>query len=247
MRSTSLLLGVALACGLAMPAGADPAVAPPPAQAPAAAPPLTVTPPNPDMVARRLARRAARVDQGIQTLRSGLQLTPAQDALWPAVADAIRGVDKARGFRYRQTLAAAPSPVDALKIKGDHMAAMGAAISKLADATKPLVATLTPDQKSRLPGLLQGVRLPRVMGRALDLPQDTGEAAEGGRQGRGPLGGQPSQAGADRAWGIGPQGSGDTKATREDATPGGKGAAGAAPSGPAATPHAGTEDDDDDE
>lgn len=243
MRLVSLMLGAVLAGLLALPAGAEsaappplPAQAPAPVQAPAAAP-LTVTPLNSDMISRRMARRAARVDQDIQTLRAGLQLTPAQDALWPPVADAIHAVDTARGFRFRQTMANAASQVDGLKLQGDHMAAMGAAIGKLADATKPLVATLTADQKSRLPGLLQDVRLPKVMSRALDLPQDTGGSSEAGQQGpnqqgrgqgqqqggQGQLGqGQLGQGGAgqDRSWGIGSQG-------------------GAAAGAPAASPRAG--------
>ncbi len=224
MRLVSLMLGAVLAGLLALPAGAESAAPPTPvpAQAPAspqapAAAPLTVTPLNSDMISRRMARRAARVDQDIQTLRAGLQLTPAQEALWPPVADAIHTVDTARGFRFRQTMANAASQVDGLKLQGDHMAAMGAAIGKLADATKPLVATLTADQKSRLPGLLQDVRLPKVMSRALDLPQDTAGSSEAGQKGPNQSRGQGQQqggqgqlgqggAGQDRSWGIGPQG-----------------------------------------
>lgn len=176
MRLIGLVLGAALAipsAALVGPAAAQPA--PAPASSPAAPPaaPLTVTPQNPEMIARRMARRAARVDRDIETLRAGLQLTPAQAALWPPVAAAIHAVDTARGFRFKQTMENAPSQVDGLKMQGDHMAAMGAAIARLADATKPLVASLTPDQKSRIPSLLQGVRLPKVMGRALDVPKDT--------------------------------------------------------------------------
>ena len=254
MRSVSLVIGAALAVAIVLSAGAEQAALPPaPTQAPA---PLTVTP-DTDMRARRMARRAARVDQDIQTLRAGLQLAPAQDALWPAVADAIHGVDAARGFRYRQTLAAAPSAVDGLKLQGDHMAAMGVAIGKLAEATRPLVTTFTADQRSRLPGLLQSVRLPKVTGRALDVPPDTGGSSwgTGGLQGQGQgrqdqgrqdqgRQDQGQQAGPDRSWGIGPQGPGDTGATRRDLVPSGQAPAGGASlGGPSAAPRAGAIDE----
>ena len=210
-RLPKSLIGAAL-FALVLPAStqADPAVPPPASVTPAPAAPLTVTRPDadrasPDRMARREARRAAMLDANLDSVHAGLQLSAGQDKLWPPVAEAMRGLDEARGFRFRQTLAAADNQVDGLKLQGDHMAAMGAAMGKLADATKPLVASLTPDQKSRLPTLVQRMRPRKIVARAFDVPQDnagswgTGQGQTGGggmRQGAGGAGmGGPSMGG----------------------------------------------------
>lgn len=232
MRHLDMILGAAL-LALALPPLADadstvpaPAVAPPRGAAPA---PLTVTRPDGDRMARREARRTAMVAAEIDAVHAGLQLTASQDKLWPPVADAMRGLDEARGFRFRQTLAAADSAIDGLKLQGDHMASMGVAMGKLADATKPFVAVLTPDQKSRLPTLVQRMRPHKIVARAFDLPQDsagswgTGQnsqngAGDIGRQGGGGQGIDGPGMGGQRANGAGapPSGLGPTSQTQHD-------------------------------
>lgn len=190
-RLLDSFLGVALLALVPLPLRADPA---PAVAAPAA--PLTVTRPE-DRMARRTARRAAMLDAELDAVHAGLQLSAGQDKMWPPVVAAMRGLDEARGFRFRQTLAAAANQVDALKLQGDHMAAMGAAMGRLADATRPLVASLTPDQKSRLPSLLQRMRPRKIVSRAFDLPQDDGSTGTG--QGGQGTGGQQAAPVAPRA------------------------------------------------
>ena len=209
MRHLEMIIGATLlALVLPLPAYADPAVpapAAPPASAPAA--PLTVTRPDNDRMARREARRAAMMAADLDAVHAGLQLTASQDKLWPPVADAMRGLDEARGFRFRQTLAAADSSIDGLKLQGDHMASMGVAMGRLADATKPFVAILTPDQKSRLPTLVQRMRPRKIVARAFDLPQDSAGSWGIGQDGQTGAGGMGRQGGGGP--GMGGQGTAD--------------------------------------
>ncbi len=181
------LLAVGLSCALADPAPTPvaPAQAPAPTAAPAPAP-LTVTRPvtSPDAgmddaMSRREENRAAMMDARLAELHAGLQLGAGQEALWPPVADAIRGFAKLHGRRWRETLANADNSVDGLKLQGVHMVEVGTAMGKLAGATGPLLASLTPDQKSRLPMLLRRVRPRKVMARAFELPADTQQDGAG--------------------------------------------------------------------
>lgn len=179
IRSDRLVgLAVVVAAALlAMPLAlhADPAAAP---AAGAPMQPLTVPRPDrPDADARRAANRERLLDARIERLHAGLQLAPAQDKLWPPVAIAIRDLREARGRHFREQVDAVADPVDALQMQGDHMAKVGAAMARLATATKPLVATFTPDQKSRLPELVQRAPLRKVVGRALGSPVEAASAA----------------------------------------------------------------------
>ena len=166
-----------------------------PAASPASGtPPLTVPRPDmPDVAARREANRARMLDARVERLHAALQLTPAQDTLWPPVAEAIHGLAEARGRGFRQQLDAVADPVDGLKMQGDHMAKTGAAMARLADATKPLVATFTVDQKGRLPTLVERAPLRKVVSRALGVPAEAGaDASATGAGGASPSSAAPT-------------------------------------------------------
>ena len=96
--------------------------------------------------------RAAFTDARIAALHAGLTLNPDQEKLWPPVESAIRDVAKMRQQR-REAMHDRPKFRDdapaALRAMADAATARGEALRKLADASKPLYASLDPDQKRR--------------------------------------------------------------------------------------------------
>lgn len=176
MRSTIpavLLLAGLLGSTAVLPARAETAptttitIAPAPAAAPASA-----TEAKPDDAAREAASaqaeaadRAAFFDAHLAAVHTGLTLTPDQEKLWPALDQAIRGVAKMRMSFHdawvarRQAWeeghrAGMENPVAALKAISDRMLERGKVLGALADAAAPLYASLSEDQKRRLPVLL---------------------------------------------------------------------------------------------
>jgi zinc resistance-associated protein len=106
------------------------------------------------------ADRAAFLDARIAALRAGLKLTPEQEKLWPAVETAVRAAAKSAMERY-QKFKNEPAPaslVDRLRRHGENAVARGQSLEAVADAAAPLYATLSEDQKHRLPVLMRGLR-----------------------------------------------------------------------------------------
>jgi zinc resistance-associated protein len=106
------------------------------------------------------ADRAAFLDARIAALHAGLKLSPDQEKLWPAVETAIRTAAKNATDRY-QKVKDQPEPaslVDRLRRRGENAVARGQSLEAVADAAAPLYATLTEDQKHRLPVLMHGLR-----------------------------------------------------------------------------------------
>jgi zinc resistance-associated protein len=105
------------------------------------------------------ADRAAFFDARVAALRAGLKLTPDQEKLWPPVEAAARAAaanaqerwEKARADRRPDNL------VDRLRADADNAIAGGQNLQALAAAAAPLYATLTEEQKHRLPALLHGI------------------------------------------------------------------------------------------
>ena len=193
LTRAALLCSVVLLAPLAM---ADtPATSTPPA-APSAAPsvPLTVSPTRDqtrdDMRARRRADREAFLSARLAALHAGLQLKPDQEALWAPVETAIRGFGKLRAAwwadrKMGMDKGAREGSTDALRKQADRLIARGNAIKSLADATGPLMGSLSSDQKDRLPRLLDGLKPKRVLTRAFALDDrdgrpDAGRAAHEG-------------------------------------------------------------------
>lgn len=163
---------------------ADPSIAPAPKPAPAPAPKAettkpdaanaTATPSRDDTRARMKADREAFSSARLAALHAGLQLTPDQQGLWPPVETAIRDLATLRReHRHRgDGDQKAGSSIDRLSERGEHLVRMGGALKTLAAATGPLLASLTAEQKERLPVLLRGVEPRRVMARAFALRDD---------------------------------------------------------------------------
>jgi hypothetical protein len=106
------------------------------------------------------ADRAAFLDAGIAALHAGLTLSPEQEKLWPAVETALRTAANDAMAR-RQKFKDAPAPatfVDRLRRRGETAVARGQNLEAIADAAAPLYATLSEDQKHRLPVLMRGLR-----------------------------------------------------------------------------------------
>jgi zinc resistance-associated protein len=106
------------------------------------------------------ADRAAFLDAGIAALHAGLKLSPEQEKLWPAVETSLRTAAN-NAMAGRQKLKDAPVPaslVDRLRRRGETAVARGQNLEAIADAAAPLYATLSEDQKHRLPVLMHGLR-----------------------------------------------------------------------------------------
>ncbi|MCI0600852.1 MAG: Spy/CpxP family protein refolding chaperone [Beijerinckiaceae bacterium] len=106
------------------------------------------------------ADRAAFLDARIAALHAGLKLTPEQEKLWPAVETALREAGKSALDRYQKfkNESAAASLVERLRRQGQNAVARGKSLEAIADAAAPLYASLSEDQKHRLPVLMRGLR-----------------------------------------------------------------------------------------
>ena len=160
-RTTTALLGASL-LGLTGAAFAQtaPQVPAPPASAPAKTP-------EPDAAAaKRTADRAAFFDARVAAVHAGLQLTPDQEKLWPPVDGAIH--DLAAVMRKEREMSRdegrPANPVEGLQRLSERTYARGTALKRLSDAVTPLYASLSGDQKDRLPTLMRGMGMSQRMG-----------------------------------------------------------------------------------
>lgn len=98
------------------------------------------------------ADRKAFFEARIAAIKAGLMLNETQARLWPPVESAIRDMAKQRQeWRERIRKEGRPSnPVDRMKRRGEMLSARGDALTKYANAAKPLYDSLDDDQKRRL-------------------------------------------------------------------------------------------------
>lgn len=130
---------------------------------PTAPPATTQTAPQPDAAPQRGPRgpsaedRIAFFEAHIAAVRAGLRLTPDQERLWPPVESAVRDMtqqmSELRG--QRQAQAAPADPIERMARMGEMSTKRGQAMSRLAEAARPLYASLTDDQKRRLRTLMR--------------------------------------------------------------------------------------------
>jgi hypothetical protein len=103
--------------------------------------------------------RAAFFDARIAALHAGLRLMPDQEKMWPAVETVLR--DQAKAFAaVREKMRNEPrpaSPVEALQQLSDRSIERGQMLKKIVDAVQPLYASLSEEQKNRLPKLMHGM------------------------------------------------------------------------------------------
>ena len=127
------------------------------AQAPSTMGPASLSPQN----------LADLTDARVAIVKAVLQLTPDQEKYWPAVADAIRVRAQnrnARIARIAETVGKMSNesssdilrdrdPIAFLDRRADALAQRSQDLKKLADAWRPLYATLSAEQKQRLASL----------------------------------------------------------------------------------------------
>ena len=97
----------------------------------------------------------AATETRIEITKIALQLTPAQEKLWPAIEEAIRARAAARQQRLlalskRLNDSGEANPSEMLQQRADALMQRGATLKKLADAWQPLIATLDTKQKLRV-------------------------------------------------------------------------------------------------
>ncbi len=106
--------------------------------------------------------RAAFLNARLAALHAGLELNADQEKLWPPVENAMRDFCKLVSSQWRahRNQEQGLNPVDRLEKHSEAITARGQALKKIADAAKPLYATLNDAQKERLPILLRAIRHP---------------------------------------------------------------------------------------
>jgi zinc resistance-associated protein len=100
--------------------------------------------------------KAAFLNARIAALKAVLALTPDQEKLWGPFETAIRDAAKESAERARK-VHSGPEPntvFELLDAVADHEIARAQALKKLVAAAQPLVASLTPEQKRRVPAFL---------------------------------------------------------------------------------------------
>jgi hypothetical protein len=102
------------------------------------------------------ADKAAFFNARVAALKAVLALTPDQEKLWAPVEAAIREANKTVA-EHVQKMHAGPEPTNALEMlnaMADTEIARAQALKKFVTAAQPLVASLTPAQKRRIPAFL---------------------------------------------------------------------------------------------
>jgi hypothetical protein len=102
--------------------------------------------------------RAAFFDARVAAIHAGLRLTPDQEKLWPALESAARDAMRTMTDERQKLRAAGPAanPVERLQRRAELLTLRGQSLKKVADAAQPLYASLTDEQKHRLPMLMHG-------------------------------------------------------------------------------------------
>lgn len=159
------------------------------------------------------ADHEALLDADLAGLRAGLKLTSDQEKLWPPLETAIRDAAKLhmeqmksmmeRMRKMRETMmqsepGEAVSPVDRLEAIGQGLSARGAAIEKVAEAAKPLYASLDDSQKRRFVLLGRALFMVGHGHRGMDMMGGMG------MMGRGPMGEEGRRSDRMEPMGHGP-------------------------------------------
>ena len=95
------------------------------------------------------AKRDMAVESHIKDMHAQLQITPAEETQWAAVAETMRdsAVETDKAIDKREALVNSASAVDNLKAYGDIAQAHADGVKKLAAVFAPLYASMSDDQK----------------------------------------------------------------------------------------------------
>jgi hypothetical protein len=110
------------------------------------------------------ADRETMLDAKLAGMKAGLQLTPDQEKLWSPFEAAVKDAAKARMDAMQKIMQTHEqgehmSPIDHLEAMADHLSQGAADIKKIADAAKPLYASLDDSQKHKF-GMLGRMLMP---------------------------------------------------------------------------------------
>jgi hypothetical protein len=132
--------------------------------------------------------RQTMLDAKLAGMKAGLQLTPDQEKLWAPFESAVKDTAKARMEAMGRMMTQAReqgermSPIDHLEAMGDRLSRAAEDVKKIADAAKPLYASLDDSQKHRF-GMLGRMLMPeRAQAAAEMMHRHMGEG-EGERDG----------------------------------------------------------------
>ena len=119
------------------------------------------------------ADRETMLDAKLAGMKAGLQLTPDQEKLWAPFEAAVKDAAKARMDAMRQMMQTHEqgermSPIDHLEAMADRLSQGAADIKKIADAAKPLYASLDNSQKHKF-GMLGRMLMPERARFAMDM------------------------------------------------------------------------------
>jgi len=166
------------------------------------APAASSAPEPPKQMQRWSEDHAAMLDARLAGLKAGLRLTPDQEKLWAPFEAAVRDFARTRMARMQammerarkdeESSAGGPplSPIDRLDMLATRLSNAGAGLKTIADAAKPLYASLD-DQQKRMFGFLSHEMM--MMGRE--------------RHDMGPMGGDMGPMGHhEMGMGMGPMG-----------------------------------------
>ncbi len=137
-RLVAPLTAVAV-CGLSLAAGAAPGDQP-------------SGPAGMERMQHWAADREAVLEAKLTGMKAGLKLTPDQEKLWGPFESAVRDSAKMRMDAMQEMMEARDhgermSPVDRLDAMADRLAKAAASLKTIADAAKPLYASLDDSQK----------------------------------------------------------------------------------------------------
>ena len=110
------------------------------------------------------ADRATMLDAKLAGMKAGLQLTSDQEKLWGAFESSVREAAKARVDEMQQMMEMRDqgermSPIDRLDAMAGRLSEAATNIKTIADAAKPLYASLDDSQKHRF-GMLGRMLMP---------------------------------------------------------------------------------------
>ena len=97
----------------------------------------------------------ARIAFRLASFKERLRLTPEQEKNWPASESALQAMVKLRRERMEAGPERPSDPVQRMRQRAEALSAMGAALSRLADAQGPLYNSLDEGQRRRFPMLSQ--------------------------------------------------------------------------------------------
>ncbi len=121
---------------------------------------------------KAMASYKAFFDAKLAGLHAGLELTPAQAALWAPVETAIRDLAKTNFAIHHPNEGEPTDTREGLERTSDGLIRAGQAMKALAEATGPLLAALDPDQKERLGKLLKGLPPHGILRKAFNVADD---------------------------------------------------------------------------